>query len=74
MAYMYDYLGNELKIEETTDLVKKFKGKNIVILADSIFDYETPDGFNIGFWIEKDIEANVLNLSLIHISEPTRPY
>lgn len=61
MAYMYDYLGNEIKVEETTDLVKKFKGKNIVILADSIFDYEIPDGFNIGFWIKKNIEANVLN-------------
>jgi len=33
------------------------------------------EGEGRGFWFhENETEASVLNLSLIHISEPTRPY
>lgn len=58
---IYDYTGTEIPFEDKTDIVKKFTGKNIIILADSIFDYETPDGFNIGYWLNKACGANVYN-------------
>lgn len=61
MAQFYDYQGEELRVTDTIDLIKKFEGKNIIILADSIFDYEQPDGFNIGEYIHQDINANVYN-------------
>ena len=44
MAF-YDYAGNEVtEFTETTDIEKKFKGKNVIWLGDSLIDYETPEG------------------------------
>ena len=58
----YDYEGNEVtEFEETTDIKKKFKGKNVIWLGDSLIDYETPDGFTVAYWFHKDTGANCYN-------------
>lgn len=61
MAF-YDYAGNEVtEFEETTDIKKKFKGKNVIWLGDSLIDYETPEGFTVAYWFQKDTQANCYN-------------
>ncbi|MDY2812328.1 MAG: SGNH/GDSL hydrolase family protein, partial [Dorea sp.] len=58
---IYDYTGNEIIHEDVTDLVKKFRGKNVIWLGDSLIDYEKPEGYTVAYWFQKDTQANCYN-------------
>lgn len=61
MAF-YDYMGKELiESDDSTDIEKKFKGKNVIWLADSLIDYESPEGFTVAYWFQVDTKANCYN-------------
>lgn len=54
-------MGNEIIHEDVTDLVKKFRGKNVIWLGDSLIDYEQPEGYTVAYWFQKDTQANCYN-------------
>lgn len=56
---IFDGKGNEL----STDGKGVLKGKKVIILADSVFDYEVPDSNNIGQLLAIDANCTVYNWS-----------
>lgn len=54
---LYDGNGNEI----STNGKNVLKGKKVVILADSIFDYEVPDTLNIGDYLATNNDCEVHN-------------
>lgn len=56
---IFDGRGNKINIISKQNHI--LTGKNLIILADSVFDYEQPDGVNIGTIIQSDVDASVHN-------------
>lgn len=57
---LYDGSGNVITITGGSGK-NVLSGKNIVILADSVFDYEQPEGINVGEMLAVDTGATVYN-------------
>ena len=63
---LYDIYGNEIQTGGTggssqSELQRKFSGKNIVWLGDSIHAYTQPDGVTVPYLFQYDSKANCYN-------------
>ena len=56
------------------DLIEKIEADQITALGKNIPDFKAGDTVRVGYKVTEGTRSRIQNLSLIHISEPTRPY